>query len=167
MIDNGDTFVVYFGFESCPWCRSVVTNLIDAAKDNEIDKIYYVNVKNIRDELEYKNGKVVTKKKGMDAYYDLLDQLDGVLKKYELTIKEDDEEKKIDTNEKRIYAPNVVAVVKGKPTKLVTGISEDLKNPYDKLTDEINEDSYKQFEEVLKEIGNSGGACSIKNDKKC
>ena len=179
MMDNKESFVVYFGFESCPWCRSVISTLIEVAKDNSVDKIYYVNVKNIRDVLEVKNGKVVTKNKGLDAYYDLLDRFDSVLKKYELTVKvekdkdddddDDDktEEKIIDTKEKRIYAPNVISVVDGKPTKLTTGISEDLKDPYDKLTDEMLEESYKQFDEVLKEIDSSGGSCSMDKSKKC
>ena len=168
MMDNKESFVVYFGFESCPWCRSVISTLIEVAKDNSVDKIYYVNVKNIRDVLEVKNGKVVTKNKGLDAYYDLLDRFDSVLKKYELTVKdEDDEEKKIDTKEKRIYAPNVISVVDGKPTKLTTGISEDLKDPYGKLTDEMLEESYKKFDEVLKEIDSSGGSCSMDKSKKC
>lgn len=172
MIDNEETFIVYFGFETCPWCRSVIPSLLQAAKDNEIDKIYYVNVKNIRDELEVKNDKVVIKTKGMDAYYELLDRLDSVLKKYELTVTikdEDDEEKekKYDTNEKRIYAPNIVAVVKGEPKKLTTGISEDLKDPYGKLTEEMQEDSYKQIDKVLKEIGESSGSCSMDKSKKC
>lgn len=167
MIDNKETFVVYFGFETCPWCRSIIETLISSAKDNEIDKIYYVNVKNIRDELEVKNGKAVTKIKGMDAYYDLLDRLDNVLKKYELTVKdEDDKEKTIETGEKRIYAPNIVVVVDGKAVKLTTGISEELKDPYDKLTDEMKEESYKQIDKVLKEI-NNGGTCSMDKDKKC
>jgi len=172
MIDNEETFIVYFGFETCPWCRSIISSLLQAAKDNGIDNIYYVNVKNIRDELEIKNDKVVIKTKGMDAYYELLDRLDNVLKKYELTVTTKDEdgdekEKTYDTNEKRIYAPNIVAVVKGEPKKLTTGISEDLKDPYSKLTEEIQEDSYKQIDKVLKEVGKSGGSCSMDKKKKC
>ena len=33
MINNKETFVVYFGFEDCPWCRSIIPNLIEAAND--------------------------------------------------------------------------------------------------------------------------------------
>ena len=38
-IDNKETFAVYFGFNSCPWCRSVITTLIEVADDLNIDKI--------------------------------------------------------------------------------------------------------------------------------
>ena len=44
-IQNEETFAVYFGFEECPWCRSVLPNLLKAANDLKIDKIYYVNIK--------------------------------------------------------------------------------------------------------------------------
>jgi thiol-disulfide isomerase/thioredoxin len=32
MMDNNDTFVVYFGFSSCPWCRSVLPTLLEVAE---------------------------------------------------------------------------------------------------------------------------------------
>ena len=162
MIDDEETFIVYFGFASCPWCRSVVPTLIQVAKDNNIDKIYYVDVKNIRDVLEVKDGKVVTKTKGLTAYYDLLERLDSVLSDYSL---KDEDGEDIETNEKRIYAPNVVAIVNGKAKKLTTGISEDETDPYMELTDEILDDTYKQFEEVIKELDSNDNACKI--DSKC
>ena len=162
MIDEEETFIVYFGFASCPWCRSVVPTLIQVAKDNNIDKIYYVDVLNIRDILEVKEGKVVTKTKGLTAYYDLLDRLDSVLSDYSL---KDEDGKEVETNEKRIYAPNVVAIVNGKAKKLTTGISEEEDDPYMELTDEMLDDTYKQFEEVIKELTPNDNACKL--DSKC
>ena len=51
-MDNNETFVVYFGFADCPWCRSVLPTLLDVADDLKIDKIYYVDVKEIRNKLD-------------------------------------------------------------------------------------------------------------------
>ena len=31
-MNNKESFVVYFGFASCPWCRSMVESLIQSAK---------------------------------------------------------------------------------------------------------------------------------------
>ena len=45
MIDNKETFAVYFGFSSCPWCRSIIPSLIDVSNDLYIDTIYYVDIK--------------------------------------------------------------------------------------------------------------------------
>ncbi len=162
-MDNKETFVVYFGFSDCPWCRSVLPTLIKAAKDFELDSIYYVDIKEIRDELSIdKNGKVVTEKKGSKGYYELLKRFDNILEDYTLT---DEQNKEINTKEKRIYAPNIIGVVKGKAEKLTTGISEKQTDGYMKLTDEMKEDTYNQFKCVLKCVTEKDKTCSI--DKGC
>ena len=148
MIDNDETFVVYFGFPKCPWCRSMLEVMLKVAKDNKISKIYYVNVYDIRDTKEInEDGEVETTKEGSKGYYKLLEKLDNLLDDYTLT---NENEEEVSAGEKRIYAPNVVAVVNGKPTKLTEGISEKQEDPYGKLTDEMKDDMYEQLECVFK-----------------
>lgn len=143
MMDAKETFLVYFGFKDCPWCRSVVEELIHVAKDKNIGRIYYVDVKEIRDVKEVtKDGIVETTTEGSKGYYELLEKLDNVLDEYTLY---DKDEKEI-TDGKRIYAPNVVAISEGKPIKLVTGESEGLEDPYQELTDKMRKSTYKKFE---------------------
>ena len=151
-IDNNESFVVYFGFAKCPWCRSMIENLLDLADKKETD-IYYVDVLDIRDVKEIVDGKVKTTKKGTKAYMKLLTQLDSVLSDYSL---EDESGKKYDTNEKRIYAPNVVAIVQGEPEKLQEGISKDLKDPYGKITDKMKKDSIDQLKCIFKCMEKAG-----------
>ena len=147
MINNEATFAVYFGFNSCPWCRSVIPTLIEVAKDTEIEKIYYVDVKEIRDTIEINdNGELETTKEGTDGYYKLIELLGDVLSDYTLT---DSDGNKISANEKRIYAPNVVIVVDGKAEKMESGISDKQIDGYMELTDEIKEDTYNKFENIL------------------
>lgn len=147
-INNKETFVVYFGFSDCPWCRSILPTLIDVSNNLNIKTIYYVDVKNIRDTLALdENNEVITQTKGSNDYYKLIKLLGNVLSNYTLT---DDNGNKIDTGEKRIYAPNIVSVVDGLPTKATTGISERQADGYMKLTDEIINDTYKQIENVMK-----------------
>ena len=43
-IDNKETFIVYFGFAECPWCRSVIEQLLKVAEEKKVEKIYYVDV---------------------------------------------------------------------------------------------------------------------------
>ena len=82
-IDNKETFVVYFGFALCPWCRSVLPSLIDSAAENSIDTIYYVDVLNIRDKYELdENNKAVKTVEGSEGYYKLLEKLDSILEDY-------------------------------------------------------------------------------------
>lgn len=143
MMDEKETFLVYFGFKECPWCRSVVEELIHVAKDKNIGRIYYVDVKEIRDVKEVtEDGKIETTTKGSKGYYELLERLGNVLDDYTLY---DKDEKEI-TDGKRIYAPNVVAVSEGKAIKLVTGESDGLEDPYQKLTDKMRKSTYKKFE---------------------
>ena len=36
--------VIYFGYTTCPWCRNIVSPLVEVINDNNIDKLYYVDV---------------------------------------------------------------------------------------------------------------------------
>lgn len=145
-IDNKETFVVYFGFAKCPWCRSVLETLLSQAKKDEISKIYYVDVLETRDTFILEDNQPKLNKKASQAYYDLLDRFKDVLTDYNLT-NEDGE--KISTGEKRIYAPNVMAVVDGETKIMKSGISSLQKDPYEVLTDEMLEETTKQFEELF------------------
>lgn len=161
MIEDKKTFIVYFGFDSCPWCRSVVPTLLEVAKDLEVDTIYYVDVKEIRDVLKLgENDEVIQEKEGDAAYYKLLELLDPVLEKYTLT---NDDKKEIDTEEKRIYAPNVISVVDGKAVELESGISDKQTDAYMKLTEEMKKDTYNKFKCSIKCVLESSATCSNKN----
>lgn len=158
-IEKNESFAVYFGFSKCPWCRSMIENLIEVS--NEYDaEVYYVDVLEIRDKIEVKDGNLVITKG--DPNYDLLlDKLGDVLDDYKVT---DEDGNEYDTGEKRIYAPNVVAVIQGKATKKVEGISDKLTDPYMTLTSEMNKESKKQLDCIFKCLEETGvctkkGAC--------
>lgn len=157
MMDNNETFVVYFGFSNCPWCRSILPTLIDTAKDLKLKKIYYVDVKNIRDQLSVsEDGKVVTTKEGSEGYLGLLARLDNVLEEYTLYA----DGKEIKTGEKRIYAPNVVSIVNGKAKELSTGISDKQTDAYMEITEEMRQDTYKMLECVIKCATEDSNVCT-------
>lgn len=142
-VNDRETFIVYFGFSECPWCRSILEELINVAKDKNIEKIYYVNIKDIRDQMETDtNGNIIVTKEGNSAYMELIGKFDNVLSEY--TIKKDNGET-INTGEKRIYAPNVIVVSRGKAVQMEEGISEDLKDPYGELTSKMRKYTYNKF----------------------
>ena len=160
-MDNNETFIVYFGFSTCPWCRSIIEQLIKCAKDNNIDKIYYVDVLNIRDTKEIdEDGNIQNAKKGSKGYLELIDKMKNVLSDYTLTNSDGDE---ISLEEKRIYAPNVVAVVDGEATKMEEGISEDLKDPYQKLTDKMKKETYNKFKCLFQCLKEAESMCTKKS----
>lgn len=160
MMENDETFVVYFGFASCPWCRSIIKPLLEVADDLEISSIYYVDVKDVRDVMELDDdGNVVTKKEGTDAYYKLLEKMDSVLDEYVLM---DEDGNEVSINEKRIYAPNIVSVIEGEAVELTDGISDRQTDGYMELTDEMEEESYEKIKCSIKCVVDAKEVCSAK-----
>ena len=159
-MDNNDTFVVYFGFSSCPWCRSVLPTLLEVADELDIKKIYYVDVKDIRNQMKVDdNGKVVLEKEGSEGYIGLLNRLDNVLEDYTLDV----DGKEISTGKKRIYAPNVVSIVNGEAKELETGISDKQDDPFMELSDEIKSETYNKFKCSIKCVLENKNSCSSKH----
>ena len=81
------TGIVYLGFPECPWCQAYVSYLDEVVKETKIEKIYYLNILEIR-------------KNNTREYQEIVSLLDNYLSY--------DEEGK-----KRIYVPAIVAVKEG------------------------------------------------------
>lgn len=147
---KNETAVIYFGFNSCPWCRSMIENLIEVTDELNIEKVYYVNVKDIRDTLEFDEiGNIVRTKNGTISYNELLNLLSEHLDYYTITDKDGNE---VETKEKRIYAPNVVVVKDGKVLGLTTGVSENLENPFKEIDEETKKESYDMLYDLISKI---------------
>ncbi len=160
MIDNKESFFVYFGDTLCPWCRSVIEKAIAVSKDYNVKKIYYVKIWDddhneiLRDVYQLNDdNEPVIKSEGTDGYKELLKKIENVLSDYNLT---DSDGNKISTNEKRIYAPNFIFVKKGAADMLVEGISDKQKDSREELTDELLKDE----EEIFNEFFEKGSSCS-------
>ena len=152
-INNKETFYVYFGDKLCPWCRSVIEKSIEVAKEKNIKKIYYVDIWNddgeeiLRDKYILENGEVKKTLDGTEEYAKLLEIFKDLLSDYTLT---SDSGEKINTGEKRIFAPNYIYIEKGVPKKLISGISEKQTDSRGELTIEILDDEQKMFNEFFK-----------------
>ena len=156
-MDNNETFIVYFGFDACPWCRSMVEGLVNTALENNVSTIYYVDIKNIRDVYTLnENNEAVRTTEGTEGYYKLLEKLNNVLSDYSpLTVENKKNKKKpisVPINEKRIYAPNVVLVKEGKSVLLTTGLPESFTDPYAELDDTTKEYIKTEFNKLFKEV---------------
>ena len=163
MIENKETFAVYFGFSSCPWCRSVISSLVEVSNNLSISTIYYVDVKEIRDILKIDvAGKIVIEKEGTNDYNKLLEKISNVLDDYILTDKEGND---VNTGKKRIYAPNIVAVVDGVATNMTTGISDAQTDAYMDITDKIKTESIDKIKCTIECVVKEKAVCMT--DKKC
>ena len=150
IFENKGTGVIYFGYPECPWCRNAVPNLIKAAKKTALDKIYYLNVHDIRDTYIYQDDKLVKTKEGTEDYYHILKWLDSILDEY--VIKDGDKEHA--TGEKRLYVPTVVFVRDG----TIVGYHDDTvptqEDPYVPLTDEESQQLQDKYEELIHKVLN-------------
>ena len=139
------TGVIYFGFPECPWARNLVPVMLSAAKEVEIDTIYYLNIKDDRDVLMLnENGDIVTEKEGNKKYFELVEKLDSILDDYILT---DNDGKSVSTGKKRIYTPLLIFVKNGKIIAHHTYTVDSQTDPYVVLND-------RQSEELLLKLIN-------------
>lgn len=121
---NSKTGVLYFGYNTCPWCRNAIPVLIDSIKDNNIDKIYYadihkLNLSNIRDELYNK----------LDSYLSI-----------------DDEGKK------GLAVPAVYFVVNGNIVCSHVGTVDSYHNPYNRMTVDQRQELLTIYNNCIKEM---------------
>ena len=145
-IENKETFIVYFGANWSPWCRSVLPTFIEESKENKIDTIYYVNVrpendieKDIRDIYSLdESDKPYISHKGTSAYHKFLTYASDVLSDYSSNgVKVE--------GVKRVGAPNFIIVNNGKVVEKINGISSKQDNAYAELNDEIIKDMQETF----------------------
>lgn len=161
IINNG-TGIIYLGFPECPWCRTAVPVLLDVAKDNEVNTIYYLNIKNERDSYIIEDGELTLalnddgkEIKGTKGYFRLLDALKDNLSDYIISY----EDKTYEVGEKRIYAPSVIFVKDGKVLGIQVSTVEDQTDPFKELTEEQYEELYSIYEGYVNNIYSS--TCDI------
>ena len=134
---NSETAIVYFGYASCNECREVLKSLLDIAKDYPDKKVYYVDIKDIRDTFILNDGNVEQTKEGTNAYQEILKKLKEYLYEYYI---EDEDGEKYDTKTTRLNAPTIVAIKEGKIKSFYDLASNDIDN--------INNDLVNTFESV-------------------
>ncbi len=133
VLDNG-TGVIYLGYPECPWCRNAIPVLVDAVKSSNVDKIYYMNMKDERDQkdIDVKTLQVKTIKEAAPGYYKLLEKLDKYLDEYTVT----KDEIEYSLGEKRIYVPMVIFVKNGEVIGVHTDTVSSQTDPFVKLNSE-------------------------------
>ena len=158
-INNKESFVVYFGANWCPWCRSILPTFIEVMKDNKIKTVYYVDVRPDNDEDKEirnvyainENGEIYLKHEGSVAYQQFIKVAQEVLSDYS-----SGEVESLDgtewSGEKRVGAPNFVVVKDGVPTYMTTAISSLQDDPYMELNDDIVNDVRNQITKMIAEF---------------
>ena len=134
---NEKQAVIFFGFKDCKWCQSYAPILDEYAKENKIDTIYYVDIKEDR-------------ANNTEEYQMLVKLLDKYLSK-------DDE------GNKRIYVPNVYFVKDGKivghnnDTSMEEGA--DTEGYYEENGEALREKINKLFSKIKSTCDDSDKGC--------
>lgn len=127
-IIQNKTGVIYFGFPGCPWCRNMIPVLFEAAKNNNIDTIYYFNPRDIR-------------KSDNEDY----NKLKEILNEY---LSEDENGQKV------LYVPDVYFIKDGKIVGHHLGTVDSQEDPTISLTDEEKNELLDIFNELFEKIRN-------------
>ena len=157
ILKNGSG-VIYIGYAECLYCRSAIQVLVDTAKDEELEHIYYLDISSLWDLKEIEDNNIVTKVEAHEKYNTLLEELgDELLEPYILT---NNVGEKIDTNEKRVVAPSVLFVVDGEIVSYNLGTLFSQDDPYQVL----NDDQVKGLSEIYR-YGIKDVVSSLKSEK--
>ena len=149
IMQSEDAYIL-FGYASCPLTRAAIEVLIETAKEENIDKIYYVDIKNMRDEYVPGEGIIPEQtKEGTEAYYEILNIFGSKLDKY--YVASDDNFYLFDTGVTRLLSPTLVAVSKGKVISMHAEITDDYEENSE-LTEEEKEELSKDYKDVFESL---------------
>ena len=145
------TGIVYFGRPTCPWCRNAVPVLLEVAKEEKLDTIYYFDMDTIKNDWEFKDGKPVKTREEKDGYYELLELLKDYLRDY--TIKDDDGND-VSVGEKRVYVPMVLSIKNGEvlKTQISTVDLDEGQTAYDRLTTKQQDELVEIYMEIIETL---------------
>lgn len=107
--------------------------MLGAAEEMKLDRIYYLDMTDVRDAFQYENNQLIRSAEGTEAYFTMLEKLDAYLKPYVIY---DENGIGHDTQEKRIPIPFLLAVREGEVVSARPGTYEleENQSKYDKLT---------------------------------
>jgi len=134
---KADEAIIFFGFKECIWCQKYAPILNDYAKENNVETIYYVDIKEDRSN-------------NTQDYITLVKLLDKYLEK--------------DNNgNKRIYVPDVYFIKEGKivghNNDTSTQQGADTEEYYQQNGEILKEKLKKLFTELGKSCDDSGQGC--------
>ena len=119
---NTKTGIVYFGYNTCPWCRNIVSILTFECKNENVN-LYYVDIKSNYNSVKDK----------------LYKKIDNYLK-----INED--------NVKGLAVPLVISIKDGKILDGHIGTVDSYKNPYKGMNAKQRLELRKIYRKMIKEI---------------
>lgn len=142
ILESEDAYVL-FGYSACPLTRAAIETLIEVLQDQNIATVYYVDIKDIRDEYTYSGNIIPDRtKEGTEAYYNLLEFFKGYLSTY--YISDESGFYLFDTGVTRLNSPTFAVVSNGK----IIGFHEELVESYDYTNRELTDEEKEELKEL-------------------
>ena len=146
ILNNEDAYVL-FGYSSCPLTRAAIETLIAAAEEENIATIYYVDIRDIRDEFVPGESIIPEQtKEGSEAYYEIVNFFGSRLDEY--YVSSEDGFYLYDTGVRRVLSPTLAAVSGGK----VIDMHQELVDSYTYNNKELNDEQKEELKDIYKEI---------------
>ena len=146
ILNNEDAYVL-FGYSSCPLTRAAIETLIAAAEEENIATIYYVDIRDIRDEFVPGESIIPEQtKEGSEAYYEIVNFFGSRLDEY--YVSSEDGFYLYDTGVRRVLSPTLATVSGGK----VIDMHQELVDSYTYNNEELNDEQKEELKDIYKEI---------------
>ena len=146
ILNNEDAYIL-FGYSSCPLTRAAIETLIAAAEEENIATIYYVDIRDIRDEFVPGESIIPEQtKEGSEAYYEIVNFFGSRLDEY--YVSSEDGFYLYDTGVRRVLSPTLIAVSGGK----VIDMHQELVDSYTYNNEELNDEQKEELKDIYKEI---------------
>ncbi len=120
------TGIIYFGFPECPWCQAAIKMFYEVASKKNVEKVYYLNIKEMRNQ----NTK---------EYQDIVTLISDYLYKDS-------------QDQKRIFVPDFYFVKDGKVLYHNNDMSTNSGDIEEYLTDEVKEEIKGKYLEGIVKI---------------
>lgn len=125
LFENG-TGILYLGFPTCPWCRNMISILLDAADQEDVEIVYYLNPRSI-------------KEKEVENYNHLKQILDDYLSTNS-------------AGEKTLYVPDVYFIKDGTVLGHHLGTVDSQSSPYVPLTENEKEELTNIYRNYIQQL---------------
>lgn len=138
LLHNG-TNVIYFGWSECNWCRTALPILLKTLKENNVDTLYYYNLKKLRDSYENEDEE-------KSKIYEEIIKVIGT------DINTVFDENSTRANEKKVLVPTVVFIKDGNYVGLHFKTVDSQVNSTDELDEEEKQELSRKYQELIDKI---------------
>lgn len=133
------TNVIYFGWSECNWCRTALPILLKTLKENNVDTLYYYNLKKLRDSYENEDEE-------KSKIYEEIINVIGT------DINTVFDENSTRANEKKILVPTVVFIKDGNYVGLHFKTVDSQVNSTDELDEQEKQELSRKYQELIDKI---------------